>query len=160
MLKKFLMMMIVCSAFVLSAISPSDAADLKKVANLGEDKDKMAWYIMDYGRDSKGLPFAVARKYYTNNKIRQQIINSLISRYKVDEEKAKELYFTAYRYEFTEDGKQFKEVYERHYGRSGEQIFLGFNPKTRDNQNRKGFRPLEDAKNSMMYKIAKYALGK
>lgn len=160
MLKRFLMMMIVCSAFVSLTGSQSDAADLKKVANLGEDKDKMAWFIMDYGKDSKDLPFAVARKYYTNNKIRQQIINTLISRYKVDEEKAKELHFTEYRYEFTEDGRQFKEVYERHYGRSGEQIFLGFTPKTRDNQNRKGFRPLEEAKNSMLYKIAKYALGK
>ena len=159
MLKKFLMMMIVCSAFVLSAISPSDAADLKKVANLGEDKNKMAWYIMDYGRDSKGLPFAVARKYYTNTAIRQNIINTLISRYKVDEEKANGLQFTEYRYEFTEDGRQFKEVYERHYDRSGKQI-LFFTPKSRDPQNRKGFRPLEDVKDSMLYKIAKYALGK
>ena len=159
MLKKFLLMMIVCSAFVFPASSESGAADLKKVANLGEDKNKMAWYIMDYGRDSKGLSFAVARKYYTNTAIRQNIINTLISRYKVDEEKANGLQFTEYRYEFTEDGRQFKEIYEHHYDRSGKRI-LFFTPKSRDPQNRKGFRPLGDVKDSMLYKIAKYALGK
>ena len=158
MLKKFLLMLIVCSAFIFSANTPSDAWDKKKMVNLGEDKNKMTWFILDYGKKSNGVPFAVARKYYTNPEIRKSTINLLISKFKADQKRANELHFTQYEYAYTTDGKQFKQVYERHYDMSGKEIIV-FTPRDKRHQGRKEFSPLEAVKDSIPYKAAKYALG-
>lgn len=43
--KRFLLILLVCSALVFSADVPSMAWDKAKQINLGPDRNKMTWYI-------------------------------------------------------------------------------------------------------------------
>jgi hypothetical protein len=82
----------------------------------------MQWYLLDYGtRD--GVPFAVSRKYYTNESIKQQTIDLLMSKYGIAADVAGSIYFTEYEYEYSKDGKQFAVTYLRHYDMLGNEIY-------------------------------------
>ena len=111
-----LLVAIVCSAL------PAMAWDPDKQRNLGQDHVKMQWYILDYGVREDGTPFAVSRKYYTNESIKQATIELLMSKFGYSSDKAGELYFTEYGYEYSKDGKQFAITYLGHYNMLGEEI--------------------------------------
>jgi hypothetical protein len=111
-----LVTMAVCSA------SSAMAWDPAKQQNLGQDHVKMQWYLLDYGVKGE-VPFAVARKYYTNESIKQQTVDLLMSKYGISPEGAGSLYFTEYEYEYTKDGKQFAVAYLRHYDMLGNEIY-------------------------------------
>jgi hypothetical protein len=98
------------------------AWDAEKQKNLGQDHVKMQWYLLDYGLRGE-VPFAVARKYYTNESIKQQTVDLLMSKYAINPEVAGSLYFTEYEYEYTKDGKQFAVTYLRHYDMLGNEIY-------------------------------------
>ena len=116
MLLALLMAIVVCSA------SPAMAWDPDKQKNLGQDHVKMQWYILDYGTKEGGTPFSVARKYYTNEKIKQDTVDLLMSKFGYSPEVAGSLYFTEYEFEYTKDGKQFATTYLRHYDMLGNEI--------------------------------------
>ncbi|MBQ7154496.1 MAG: hypothetical protein IJR85_02935 [Synergistaceae bacterium] len=99
--------------------SPVFAWDSAKQKNLGQDKNKMQWYLLDYGKDSAGIPYAISRKYYTNTTIKNETIELLMSKFGLSPEVAGSLYFTEYGYEYTPDGKQFAMTYLRHYDMLG-----------------------------------------
>jgi hypothetical protein len=82
----------------------------------------MQWYLLDYGTKD-GVPFAVARKYYTNESVKQQTIDLLMSKYGIVADVAGSLYFTEYEYEYSKDGKQFAVTYLRHYDMLGNEIY-------------------------------------
>jgi hypothetical protein len=107
---------VVCSAL------PAAAWDAEKQKNLGQDSVKMQWYLLDYGTEG-GVPYAIARKYYTSESVKQQTIDLLMSKYGLAPDMAGGLYFTEYRYEYTPDGKQFAVVYLKHYDMQGEEIY-------------------------------------
>lgn len=95
--------------------------DPAKQKNLGQDHVKMQWYLLDYGvRD--GVPFAVSRKYYTNESIKQQTIDLLMSKFNIAPDVAGSIYFTEYGYEYSKDGKQFAITYLKHYDMLGQEI--------------------------------------
>ena len=109
--------------FVLIAQFPAYSENSFELqADLGRDPEGSTWYIIDYGRTSSSA-YAVARKYYTAEDVRNDVIDELISEYSVSEETAEQLYFTEYRYDYTADGKQYSEVYEIHYDKLGHQIY-------------------------------------
>jgi hypothetical protein len=83
----------------------------------------MQWYLLDYGVKDDGVPFAVSRKYYTNESIKQQTIDLLMSKYGISSDVAGSLYFTEYEYEYSKDGKQFAVTYLRHYDMLGNEIY-------------------------------------
>ena len=115
----------VCALLItlIAAMSaPSFAWDAAKQKALGQDKNKMTWYILDYGKDANGVPFAVSRKYYTNTTIKNETIELLMSKFGLSPEKAGSLYFTEYGYEYTPDGKQFAVTYLKHYDMLGNEI--------------------------------------
>lgn len=108
-------------AVVVSAL-PALAWDPAKQKNLGQDHVKMQWYLLDYGQKD-GVPYAVARKYYTNESIKQQTIDLLMSKFALSPEIASNLYFTEYGYEYSKDGKQFAVTYLKHYDMLGNEIY-------------------------------------
>jgi hypothetical protein len=101
--------------------TPAAAWDAAKQKNLGQDHLKMQWYLLDYGTEN-GVPYAVSRKYYTNESVKRETIDLLMSKYGLPPDLAGSLYFTEYRYEYTPDGKQFAVAYLRHYDMLGEEI--------------------------------------
>ena len=70
-----------------AASSPALAWDAAKQKNLGSDHIKMQWYLLDYGKKDN-VPFAVARKYYTNTSVKQQTVDLLMSKYNLSPEVA------------------------------------------------------------------------
>ena len=102
--------------------SPVFAWDSAKQVNLGQDKNKMTWYLLDYGKNEAGVPFAISRKYYTNATIKNEMIELLMSKFGLSPEVAGSLYFTEYGYEYTPDGKQWALAYLRHYDMLGNEI--------------------------------------
>ena len=121
-MKKFVLCALLVAMFVALA-SPVMAWDAAKQKALGQDANKMTWYILDYGKDEKtGVPFAVARKYYSNATIKNETIELLMSKFGISPEVAGSLYFTEYGYEYTEDGKQFALTYLRHHDMLGAEI--------------------------------------
>jgi len=105
-----------------AASSPALAWDAAKQKNLGSDHIKMQWYLLDYGKKDN-VPFAVARKYYTNTSVKQQTVDLLMSKYNLSPEVAGSLYFTEYGYEYTPDGKQFAVTYLKHFDMLGNEIY-------------------------------------
>lgn len=123
--RKIMKKFIVCALLItlIAAMSaPSFAWDAAKQKALGQDKNKMTWYILDYGKDSADVPFAVSRKYYTNPTIKNETIELLMSKFALSPEKAGSLYFTEYGYEYSKDGKQFAVTYLKHYDMLGNEI--------------------------------------
>lgn len=107
---------------VLSVSSPVLAWDPAKQKNLGQDHIKMQWYLLDYGKKDN-VPFAIARKYYTNTSVKQQTVDLLMSKYSLSPEVAGSLYFTEYGYEYTPDGKKFAVTYLKHFDMLGNEIY-------------------------------------
>lgn len=117
--------LVVCALLVslLAVIaSPVLAWDAAKQKNLGQDANKMQWYLLDYGKNDAGIPYAVSRKYYTNTTVKNETIELLMSKFGISPEVAGSLYFTEYGYEYTPDGKQFAVAYLRHYDMLGNEI--------------------------------------
>ena len=153
-MKKF----VVCAlllALVMAIASPVMAWDAAKQKNLGQDKNKMTWYLLDYGKDENGTLFAISRKYYTNTTIKNETIELLMSKFGISPEVAGSLYFTEYRYDYTPDGKQFATKYLRHYDMLGNEIH-GTEYGTDDNPQTFSANPA----GSTPAKGAAYALGK
>ena len=118
---KFMVLALLAAVIVCSAL-PAMAWDPDKQKNLGQDHVKMQWYILDYGAKADGTPFSVARKYYTNEKIKQDTVDLLMSKFGYSPEVAGSLYFTEYEFVYTQDGKQFATAYLRHYDMLGNEI--------------------------------------
>ena len=155
-MRKFFLMSLLVSSIIAAIASSSFAEDTyAKQINLGQDGSGMTWYLLDYGV-KKDKPYAVARKYYTSNLVKEETIDILISRYSVSESKAAQLYFTEYKYEYTPDGKSYAETYRKYYDVRGNEIFkLVFS-------NKKGARKkhfVNVVKNTIQSKGAAYALG-
>ncbi|MDR1874889.1 MAG: hypothetical protein LBQ90_07780, partial [Synergistaceae bacterium] len=123
-MKKTVLLVLLLVAVIFSAL-PAMAAegwDPNKQKNLGQDHVKMQWYLLDYGT-KEGVPFAVARKYYTNDAIKRETIDLLMSKFSLAPDVAGSLYFTEYGYEYSKDGKQFAVTYLRHYDMLGNEIY-------------------------------------
>ena len=146
-------------ALVAAIASPVMAWDMAKQKDLKEDANKMHWYVLDYGKDTNGVPYAVARKYYTNATIKNETIELLMSKFGISPEVAGSLYFTEYGYEYTEDGKQFAQTYVRHYDMLGNEIHgTVFDDSSEATQ--KTFIALSGVANSAPAKAANYVFGK
>ena len=120
--KKLVLVLLVVAAVACVAV-PAMAWDPAKQKDLGQDGVKMQWYLLDYGTKENGTPFAVVRKYYTNETIKRETIDLLMSKYTLSPEIAGSLYFTEYEYEYSKDGKQFAVAYLRHYDMLGNEIY-------------------------------------
>ncbi|MDR2529169.1 MAG: hypothetical protein LBD04_09170 [Synergistaceae bacterium] len=118
--KKFMVSTLLAAA-VLGAALSAVAAEAPRIKDLGLDHVKMKWWIYDYGAKN-GTPFAVARKYYTNESIKQNTVDLLMSKFGISPEVASALYGTEYGYEYTNDGKQFAVTYLVHFTQNGEVI--------------------------------------
>lgn len=151
---------VVCAllaAMLVAFASPVMAWDAAKQKALGQDKNKMTWYILDYGKDSNGVPFVISRKYYTNTTIKNETIELLMSKYGLSPEVAGSLYFTEYGYEYDKDGTQFAMTYQCHYDMLGNEIHR---TEFGTDENPKNFIALASVKGSTPEKGAAYALGK
>ena len=128
-----------------------------KMVSLGKDLNDMTWYIIDYGKDVNGIPFAISRKYYTNLTIKNETIELLISKYGISKDKAEGLYFSEYGYEYTPDGKQFATTYVSHYDMFGNEIHRTvYDGSSEDTK--KVYINLSEVPNSVPAKAASYAL--
>ena len=157
-MKKFAVCALIIGLIAVMAV-PSFAWDAAKQKALGQDKNKMTWYILDYGKDANGVPFAVSRKYYTNPTVKSDTIELLMSKFGLSPEKAGSLYFTEYGYEYTPDGKQFAQTYVRHYDMLGNEIHGTVYDDSSDAA-KKEFIALSAVAGSTPAKAAQYALGK
>ena len=153
-MKKFVVCALLLGLLVAFA-SPVLAWDMAKQKALGQDKNGSTWYLLDYGKDSNGVPFAVSRRYYTNETLKNQTIELLMSKFAISSEVAGSLYFTEYRYEYTPDGKQYAFTYLRHYDMLGHEIH---GTEYGTDENPKTFAPI--LAGSTPAKGASYALGK
>ncbi len=143
-MRKFFAVLLVLLVFAIPACA-EDA--FSKQVQIGRDKAGLTWYLTDYGNGS--APYAVARKYYTSAAPKTEQIEELMSRYSVSEKAAKSLYFTESRYEFSDDGTMYTEVYRKHFDMLGNEI-LGL-VSSRSNR---------VVKNSIMSKGYAYAVGR
>ena len=157
-MKKFAVCALIIGLVAVMAV-PSFAWDAAKQKALGQDKNKMTWYILDYGKDSNGVPYAVSRKYYTNTTVKNDTIELLMSKFGLSPEKAGSLYFTEYGYEYTSDGKQFAQTYVRHYDMLGNEIH-GTVYDDSSEATKKNWIALSAVAGSTPAKAASYALGK
>ena len=157
-MKKFLVCALLLGLLI-AAASPALAWDAAKQKNLGQDGNKMQWYLLDYGKNDAGIPFAVSRKYYTNTTIKNETIELLMSKFGLSPEKAGSLYFTEYGYEYTPDGKQFATTYQRHYDMLGNEIY-GTVFDGSSEAAKKNFIQLSAVAGQTPAKAAQYALGK
>ncbi|MBQ3454853.1 MAG: hypothetical protein IJG36_00320 [Synergistaceae bacterium] len=157
-MKKFAVCALIIGLVAVMAV-PSFAWDAAKQKALGQDKNKMTCYILDYGKDANGIPFAVSRKYYTNQTIKNETIELLMSKFGLSPEKAGSLYFTEYGYEYTPDGKQFAMTYQRHYDMLGNEIY-GTVFDDSSETTKKNFIQLSAVAGQTPAKAAPYALGK
>ena len=123
-MKKYVLLTVTFLAAFAAAYSalPAAAWDAEKRVDLGLDRIGMRWHILDYGTKEDGTPFAVARKFYTNEQERQKIIELLMSKFGYSEEVSGSLNSTEYEYEYTEDGKLFAVTYLRHQDMLGNEI--------------------------------------
>ena len=120
-MKKFVVCALLLGLLVALA-SPVLAWDAAKQKNLGQDANKMQWYLLDYGKTDDGIPYAVSRRYYTNATFKNETIELLMSKFGISPEVAGSLYFTEYGYEYTPDGSQFAVSYLRHFDMLGNEI--------------------------------------
>ncbi len=119
---KKLLVCALLAGLIASLAAPAMAWDAAKQKDLGQDANKMQWWLLDFGKDTNGVPYAVTRKYYTNTTIKNETIELLMSKFGISPEVAGSLYFTEYGYEYTEDGKQFALTYLRHFDMLGNEI--------------------------------------
>lgn len=89
--------------------------------NLGQDANKMQWYLVNYGKGEE-YPFASARKYYTNPEEKNKTVGLICEKFGISNETASGLYFTEYGYAYSADGKEFAVTYISHYDMAGQLI--------------------------------------
>ena len=151
-MRKFLVVVVLL--LVVSSAFAEDAFD--KQIKLGRDGAGMTWWLVDYGINAS-TPYAVARKYYTGEAGRAETIELLTSRYSVKPKRAKALYFTEYRYEYSADNERYAEVSRKHYDMNGKLIYgFEFNGKTSASE--KTY--VNVVKNTIQSKGLAYATGK
>ena len=112
----FILVMLLAS----SAFADGDT-DFIQQKNLGRDRAGLQWYILSYGSQGSGW-YAVAREYYTSNDAKSETVGKLSGLYGVPSDRAQELYFTEYRFEYTSDGSQYAETSRKYYDKLGEEI--------------------------------------
>ena len=120
-MKKFVVCALLLGLLV-AITAPVFAWDAAKQKDLGQDANKMKWWLLDYGKNDAGVPFAISRKYYTNQTVKNETIELLMSKFGISPEVAGSLYFTEYGYEYTPDGQQYAMTYVRHYDMLGNLI--------------------------------------
>ena len=118
-MRKFLAFILVM-LFASSAFA-DDETDFIQQKNLGRDRAGLQWYVLSYGSHGSGW-YAIAREYYTNNDAKAETVGKLSGRYGVQSDRAQELYFTEYRFEYTSDGSQYTEISRKYYDKLGEEI--------------------------------------
>ncbi len=94
------------------------AVKLPDPVNFGKDANKMQWYLVNYGK-VEDKPFAVVRKYYTNPDEKQKAVDLITTKFGIEQQRSAELYFTQYRYVYSDDGKQFALAYIQHFDMIG-----------------------------------------
>jgi hypothetical protein len=109
--QKFILLALL-AAMVCSAM-PAAAADFP--VNLGLDHVNMQWWIVNAGVRPDGTPFAITRRFFTNENIRQEIIEILMTRFGHSAESAGALFGTEFEYEYTQDRTQFAIVRITHF---------------------------------------------
>ena len=114
-------MLFVATVSAFAYTSSFNDSTVDKRVEIGTDSAGMQWYLIDYGTNNAGY-YAVARKYYSNRNLKSSTVEQLISRYSIPERKARELFLTDYRYEYTSDGLRYAEVYRRFYDSFGGMI--------------------------------------
>lgn len=120
--------------------------------NLGQDANKMQWYLVNYGKSDECC-FASARKYYTNPDEKGKTIGLICDKFGIDNETASGLYFTEYGYAYSEDGKEFAVTYISHYDMGGQLIkSTEFDASDREY--------IKMSKEMIPYKVYPYAMGK
>ncbi len=152
---KKLLLGVVLVAVLAMTVVPAVAWDANKQKDLGQDKNKMQWWLLDYGKTEEGVPYAVTRKYYTNTTVKNETIELLMSKYGIAPEFAGSLYFTEYGYEYDETGKKFAVTYLRHYDMLGNEIHGTVYDGTTE-ATQKTFNAIA----GIPAKVAPYALGK
>ncbi len=117
---KRIVLLVLSVLFMFSLTTAVLAAD-KKPVDFGKDKNKMHWYLLDYGmKDDSG--YAIVRKYYTNPEEKTKTIDLIASKFGIDHGRAAELYFTEYGYTYSPDGTRFGLTYVTHYDMLGTEI--------------------------------------
>ena len=119
-IRRFLSLLILLAVIFFPGVSYSDTPP---EISLGKDSDGLRWYLIDYGRDSEGILYAVFRIYYTNEAIRAETIDYLTSTCRVPYEDARDLDFTEYDCEYTEDGIEYALLGAYHYDSRGYEIY-------------------------------------
>ena len=113
---------VVCSALpAMAAVRPM-AVNPDRIINLGLDHVNMQWWILDYGTRDDGTHFSIARRYFTNESIRQDIVGILVSRFGHPREVADTLFFSEFMFVYTPDGSQFATEYLWHFDMLGNAI--------------------------------------
>ena len=120
-MKKTIMFSLVVFMIAIScAAIPARAGELSDGnVMLGQDQVKMTWYLVAYGKEADGTLTGTVRKYYTNQGIKDETIELLMSKFSLSAEKAASLYFTEYIYNYSKDNKTFAVGYIRHYDMVG-----------------------------------------
>jgi len=111
-IKKTIILSALLVVMVFSAL-PVSAAQLP--LNLGPDHVNMTWWIVNAAVRDDGTPFAITRRFFTNETLRQEIIEILITREGVDPEIAGTLFGTEFEYIYSQDRGQFAVVRVTHF---------------------------------------------
>lgn len=115
-------LVLVLAVSMASAAAPASGLSDGNVS-LGQDHVKMTWYLVGYGKiAATGDYAAIVRKYYTNQGIKNETVELLMSKFGLDAEKAASLYFTEYEYLYAKDLKSFGVGYVRHYDMVGHEV--------------------------------------
>ncbi len=122
-MKKISRIIVLCTLALISVAAIAMAAQTAapEPVNLGQDANKMQWYLVNYGKGDD-FSFASARKYYTNPDEKSKTIGLICEKFGIDNETASGLYFTEYGYAYSADGKEFAVTYISHYDMGGQMI--------------------------------------
>ena len=106
---------------VLFMFSLATAVLAAEKAPIDFGKNKMHWYLLDFGtKDDSG--YAIVRKYYTNPDEKTKTIDLIASKFGIAHDRAAQLYFTEYGYTYSPDGTRFGLTYVTHYDMLGTEI--------------------------------------
>ena len=83
--------------------------------DLGRDHVNMQWWIVNVGVRDDGTPFAITRRFFTNETIRQEIVEILMTREGLTAENAGALFGTEFEYIYSPDRRQFATVRVTHF---------------------------------------------
>jgi len=111
--QKFILLALL--AAMLSPTPPATGATVEMPVNLGLDHVNMQWWIVEAGTREDGTLFAVTRRFFTNERIRQEIVEILMTRFGYAPDVAGALFGTEYEYEYTQDRRQFATVRITHF---------------------------------------------